>query len=67
MQILEMPEFRKLVEAYRDGFLSFSELKEELEGCWDMKIYGGTKAPVMGKPGVPMLPILTQDPPVRRT
>jgi hypothetical protein len=33
---------------------------EELEWCWDMKIYRGSKTPVVEREDVPMPPILTQ-------
>jgi hypothetical protein len=34
---------------------------EELEWYWDMRIYRGTKAPVVGKAGVPMVLFPPQD------
>ena len=47
MDILEMPEFRKLAEAYRNGYLSFNELKEELESYWDEKLRKNASARIV--------------------
>jgi len=47
MDILEMPEFRKLAEAYRKGYLSFNELKEELEWYWDVKLSKNARAGIL--------------------
>lgn len=60
MEILQVPKTRQLAEAYHDGSITFREFMEELEWCWDMKIYRGTKAPVVERKDVPMPPILTQ-------
>jgi hypothetical protein len=54
-----------MVDAYHCGDITFHELMEELEWYWDMKIYRGTKAPVVEKPGLPMIPFPTQDDQVR--
>ena len=62
MEILQVAKARKLAEAYHDGSITLREFMEELERGWDMKIYRGTKAPVVENRGVPMPPILTQDP-----
>jgi hypothetical protein len=51
MHILEMPEFRKLAEAYRNGYLSFNELKEELEWYWDVKLSKNASAGIVATPG----------------
>ena len=61
MEILQVSKARKLAEAYHDGSITLREFMEELERCWDMKIYRGTKAPVVERKGVPMTPIMTQD------
>jgi hypothetical protein len=47
MYILEMPEFRKLAEAYRNGYLSFNELKEELESYWDERLRKNASARIV--------------------
>jgi|WetSurMetagenome_2_1015567.scaffolds.fasta_scaffold310254_2 hypothetical protein len=60
MEILRVPKARKLAEAYHDGSITLREFMEELEWCWDMKIYRGTKTPVVVRKDVPMPPILTQ-------
>jgi len=67
MEILQVPKARKLAEAYHGGSITLREFMEELEWCWEMKIYRGTKAPVVERPGVLMLPILTQDLPASKT
>jgi len=61
MEILQVPKARKLAEAYHEGQITLREFLENLEWCWDMRIYRGTKAPVVERKGVPMPPILTQD------
>ena len=61
MEILQVSKARKLAEAYHDGSITLREFMEELERCWDMKIYRGTKAPVVERKDVPMTPIMTQD------
>jgi hypothetical protein len=67
MKTLQVPEAKKIVQAYLDGYVTVKEMREKLEPFWDMKIHRGTKAPGVERPGVPMLPILTQDRPVRKT
>jgi hypothetical protein len=54
MQILQVPEARKMVKAYRDGYITFEELREDLELYWDKKIYKGTKTPILERTGTPM-------------
>jgi len=61
MEILQVPKARKLAEAYHEGQITLREFLENLEWCWGMRIYRGTKAPVVERKGVPMPPILTQD------
>jgi hypothetical protein len=36
MQILQVPEARKMVKAYRDGYITVKELREDLEWYWDI-------------------------------
>ena len=57
MKFFETHEFRKLVAAYRDGFLTFSELKEELEWCWE-KINEGAVAGIAERSDSPVATIL---------
>jgi hypothetical protein len=38
MEILQAPESRRMAAAYRDGHITFRELMQELEWCWDKKI-----------------------------
>jgi hypothetical protein len=54
MQILQVPEARKMVKAYRDGYITIGELMEELECYWDKKIYKGTKTAILERTGAPM-------------
>ena len=61
MEILQVPKARKLAEAYNDGQITLREFWENLEWCWDMKIYRGTKAAAVQRTAVPMPQILTQD------
>lgn len=61
MEILQVPKARRLAEAYQDGQITLREFLENLEWCWDMRIYRGTKAPVVEREGVLMPPILKQD------
>ena len=61
MQILEMPEFRKLAEAYRNGYLSFTELKEELEGCWEKTLQGTAKTHLVERTSGPLTSISERD------
>jgi hypothetical protein len=61
MEILQVPKARKLAAAYNDGQITLTEFMDNLELCWELEIYRGTKAPVVEKSGVPMPPILTQD------
>jgi len=51
MQILQVPEGTKIVEAYQDGFITVKELREQMEWYWGKKIYKGTKTPIMLKTG----------------
>jgi len=67
MEILQVPKARKLAEAYHDGSITLREFMEELEWCWDMKIYRGTKAPVVERSGGPMPPVPVRNRPVRAT
>ena len=54
MEILQVPKARKLAEAYNDGQITLREFLENLEWCWDMKIYNETKARSVERPSVPM-------------
>jgi hypothetical protein len=54
MKILEVPEARKMVEAYQDGYITIEELMEDLECYWDKKIYKGAKTPILNRKGVLM-------------
>jgi hypothetical protein len=65
MENFQKPKHREMVDAYHCGDITFHELMEELEWYWDMKIYRGTKPPVVEKPGLPMIPFPTQDDQVR--
>ena len=38
MQIRQMPEARKMVEAYQEGYITIQELREELEWYRDKTI-----------------------------
>jgi hypothetical protein len=61
MEILQVPEAKRTVQAYLDGYITIKEMREDLEWYWDRKIYRGTRAPIVERKGVPMPPILTQD------
>ena len=43
MQILQVPEGSKIVEAYQDGFITVKELREQLEWYWSRMVHKGTK------------------------
>jgi hypothetical protein len=60
MQILQVPEGKKIVEAYQDGFIRVKELREQLDWYWDKKICKGTKTPIMERTGdlVPIGPAM---------
>jgi hypothetical protein len=45
MQILQVPDAKKMVNSYLDGYITVKELRKELEWYWDKKIYKGTKTP----------------------
>ncbi len=47
MKILQVPEAKKIVQSYLDGYITVKELREELEQFWNMKTHKGTKAPVV--------------------
>jgi hypothetical protein len=51
MQILQVPEARKMVEAYQDGFITVKELSEQMKWYWGKKICKGTKTPIMERTG----------------
>jgi hypothetical protein len=53
MQILQVPDGKEIVKAYKDGYITLNELKEQMECHWDRKIYKGTKAPVIERSGDP--------------
>jgi len=44
MEIFQMPESRQMIEAYHKGHITIRELMEELEWCWDKRIYNATRA-----------------------
>jgi len=44
MEILQVPKARKLAEAYNDGQITLREFSENLEWCWDKRIYNATRA-----------------------
>ena len=44
MEILQVPKARKLAEAYNDGQITLREFSENLEWCWDKRIYNATWA-----------------------
>jgi hypothetical protein len=54
MQILKMPEAKKMVKSYLDGYITVKELREELEWYWNKEICKGTERPVVERTGVPM-------------
>ena len=53
MQTLQEHEFRKMVKAYLNGYITANELREQLEWYWDRKIYKGTKMPISEREGAP--------------
>ncbi len=53
MQILDVPETRKTMEAYQERYLTSEEQREQLEWYWLKKIHKGTKAPIMERRDVP--------------
>jgi len=54
MESFQLPESKKMVEAYRDGHITLRELMEELEWYCDRKIYRRTRAPAMERASDPM-------------
>ena len=44
MGIFQLRGSKKLAEAYRAGHITLSEFIEELEWCWDKRIYNATRA-----------------------
>ena len=46
MGIFQLRGSKKLAEAYRAGHITLTEFIEELEWCWDMKIYRGREYPL---------------------
>jgi len=54
MEIFEMPESKKLAEAYRVGYITFRELMEDLEWYRDSEICRGTKAPAVERKAGPI-------------
>jgi hypothetical protein len=60
MEIFQLRESKKLAEAYRAGHITLTEFIEELEWCWDMKIYRGTRVPTLERTGGPIAAILEE-------
>jgi len=60
MQILQMPEARKMVKAYQDGYITMQELREELEWYGDEKIDKETERLIVERGRVPMTEILQE-------
>jgi len=61
MEILQVPKARKLAEAYHDGSITLREFMEELEWCWDKKLYRGTRARIAELRVFEVSPIPKQD------
>jgi hypothetical protein len=51
MQILQVPEGTKIVEAYQDGFITVKELRQQMEWYWGKKFFKGTKTSVTKRTG----------------
>ena len=58
MQILQVPEGTKIVEAYQDGFITVKELREQLEWYWSRMVHKGTKRRHLPRKGQ-VIPLLT--------
>jgi len=61
MQIIQVPQAKKMVEAYRNGNITLDGLREELEWCWDKKIYKGVETPIAERTGLSITAILGRD------
>jgi hypothetical protein len=61
MQIIQVPEAKEMVEAYRNGNITLDELQEELELCWDKQICKGAKTPIAERPSLSITAILGRD------
>jgi hypothetical protein len=47
LKILQVPEAKKIVQSYLDGYIRVKELRAEIEQYWNMKTHRGTKGPVV--------------------
>ena len=61
MEVLQVPKARKLSEAYHDGRITVRESMEELDWCWDKKLYKGAREPIVELTSGPMTAVLKQD------
>jgi hypothetical protein len=61
MEILQVPEARKLAAAYSDGHITLTEFMDELQWCWHKRTCGGTKVRVVEWKVFKLAPTLDQD------